>query len=301
MSIFEFASGFEDGVNQAERTIQLSNALMDIPPEERQKSSVLGAGLTIVMTAREMLQSLNITISVDVKRQEGIGPGQIVNLPELDNLYGFVQESMRSSPEWLRRVKVAGMFEPELHLQPGDRVQGTLGGSAGCSLSWDNGNGFAMAGHVAPIVGQTITQYGANVGTVVWANNPTGRGTSIEADFCVVELSQNIHFNGTQNRYSHGRPYDLIAVANQNSNRPRSMIIGMFPEMALPSHNSRLGDIYLTGSVISSAGDSGAPAINPNGEVYGHIIGAVPGMSSLVQDLTYQINFAAAVLPGLRM
>ena len=300
MGIYEFATGFDDGSNQAARTLQLSNALLTISQEQRQKFPVLGAGL-MISRIKEMLRTLNISIAVDVLQQEGIAPGQEILLAEMDELYSFISTLVGDASDWLKRVRVIGIFEPEMHLQPGDKVQGMLGGSIGCQLSWANGAGFATAGHVAPTVGLTINHYGTPIGSVVWANNPTGQTLVPQADLSVVQLNSSTQLNATCNGYSHGRPYDQISLAQTARHSSPSMIVGMFPAMALPSHNSMLGDIYMTASQISFAGDSGAPTVNPSNEIYGHVIGAITGMSTLVQDLNFQIATASAGLSGLRI
>jgi hypothetical protein len=301
MSIFEFAAGFEDGAAQADRALWLTTAILGAESELRQKTSILGAGL-MISPIREMLSSLNVVVAVDVEREPGIQPTQTIYLSELDNVFRMISGLMGGAPDWLKRVRAFGMFEPELHLQPADRVQATLGGSAGCSLSWTGGHGFAMAGHVAPSVGAAVNQHGSQIGIVAWANNPTGRGASVEADFSVVEINSGVQFNSLYSSYSHGRPYDPVAVVKPTGTPfPSSIIIGMFSAMALPSHNSTLGDTYMTGGQISSAGDSGAPVINNSSGLVGHVIGASSGVTTLVQDLSYQIMAATSALPNLRI
>jgi hypothetical protein len=301
MSIFDFAAGFEDGAAQADRALWLTAAILGASSELKQKPSILGAGL-MISPIREMLSSLNVVVAMDVRLEPGIQPTQTTYLSELDNTFGMFAGVMGGAPDWLKQVRAFGMFEPELHLQPADRVQATLGGSAGCSLAWTGGSGFAMAGHVAPSAGAAVNQHSSQVGTVAWANNPTGRGTSVEADFSVIEIIPGVHFSSPYSTYSHGRPYDPIAVVKPSGTPfPSSIIVGMFPAMALPSHNSTLGDIYMTGGQISSAGDSGTPVINNSGGLIGHVIGASSGITTLVQDLSYQIKTANSVFPNLRI
>ncbi len=301
MSLLDFASGFDDGARQAERALRLSNALLSAFPEKRQKLPILGVGLMIA-PIREMVGTLNVVVAVDVRLQPEIEPTQTTYLSQLEGVFDAIAGLMGGQPEWLSSIRAFGMFEPELHLQPADRVQATLGGSAGCSLSWAGGSGFAMAGHVAPSTGATVNQRGAHIGTVAWANNPTGRGTSVEADFSVIKMSAGTNFNSPYSTYSHGRPYDPVAVVKPSGTSfPSALIIGMFHAMALLSHNSTLGDTYMTGGQISSAGDSGAPVINNSNELVGHVIGASPGIATLVQDLSYQINTASSALHNLRI
>lgn len=299
MSIFDFAAGFENGVEQAERAVRLSNAVLSTWAEFREESPLLGVGL-MVSPVNEMLQSLSVVIAIDVNREPLIGPTQFRYLYELEMSASIVRRSFLKNLSWLKEVRAFGIFEPELHLSPADRVQASLGGSAGASLSWLGGSGFAMAGHVAPNIGAQVSQNGNTVGTVIWANNPTGHGTSVEADFSVVELQPGTTFSSPYTSYHQGRPYDDIQIAKPSGQPfPSSRIMGMFVSMALPTHNSTLGDTYMTRGQISSAGDSGAPAISRTGDLIGHVIGASPNITTFVQDLDYQLRAASVTLPNL--
>jgi hypothetical protein len=299
MGIFEFSAGFDDGHGQAERALQLNNALLSASPEHLEKSAILGVGL-LVAPGPEMLSTLNVAVAVDARREPAIRPAQTVFLARLESLFNFVTGLLGHEPGWLRNVQAFGIFEAELHLQPADRVQATLGGSAGCSLSWSGGTGFALAGHVAPTVGAVVSQRGNPVGTVVWANNPTGHGASAEADFAVAELLPKAAFHSPYSTRVKGRPYDSVQLVKANGPPfPSSRLMGMFVSMALPAHNSTLGDTYATLAQISSAGDSGAPVILSSGELLGHVIGASPGITTFIQDLSYQIGAASAALNNL--
>ncbi|WP_247424213.1 hypothetical protein [Ralstonia pseudosolanacearum] len=301
MSVFEFSRGFDDAEEQVSRSLLLTEKLFQKSPEVSQKLPVLAAGL-IIPPAREMLSSLSVVVAIDVLRQPDILPGQFIYLGELREMYASISSLWDRAPEWLGRVRALGIFEPELHLQTGDRAQASLGGSTGCSLNWAGGSGFAMAGHVAPTVGAPVNCGGSQIGQVVWANNPTGHGTSIEADFSVVSIGANSSFSCPYSTCSHARPYDHISVVRQGG-RPfqQSIVIGMFAAMALPSHNSTIGDVYITARQISSPGDSGAAVIKSNGEIVGHVIGAIPGCATLVQDVSYQINEASSFLGNLKI
>jgi hypothetical protein len=299
MGIFEFSSGFDDGPGQAERALRLSHALLSASPELLENSPILGVGL-MVAPVGEMLRTLHVVVAVDSDREPAIAPAQTVFLTQLESAFGVVFDLFETAPNWLREVRAFGLAEPEFHLHPGDRVQASLGGSVGCSLSWTGGVGFALAGHVAPTVGSVVYQRGNPVGTVVWANNPTGHGVSVEADFSVAEFQPGTLFNSPYSAYGQGRPYDTVQLVRANGPPFRSArLMGMCVSMALPACNSTLGDTYMTLGQFSSGGDSGAPVIGPSGQLIGHVIGASPGITTFIQDLSFQIGAASAALGNL--
>ena len=300
MSIFEFAAGFENGRAQAERVLLLVRALGPWA-EQPATSAVMGAGLTIVPVP-EMLGSLSLSIAVDAERHDGILPGEIRRLPDLEDLYEAAIRRIGPNTDWLPLVRVYGMLEPRLHIRSGEKIQANQVGSAGCALRWDGGEGFATAGHVAPKVGASVSHANAQVGTVIWSDSPGASNNTSAIDFAVVECAPHAAFECPPYTYAHGRAYDLISLERPDSAAtPTHRIMGMFDTMGLLSSGGILRNVHLSAGQMSRPGDSGTAVITSSQCVIGHVLGAIPGMGTLIQDLAYQLGAASPALPNLRL
>jgi hypothetical protein len=300
MGIFAFAEGFDNGETQAGRALALTANLREMSRDDPSFPLIFGFGL-VTAPIREMVNNLKLVVAIDA-RLAPINPAQLVPLQDMEDIYQSLAGLFPTPPDWLGEVSALGMNEIALQLAPGDRVQATLGGAVGCSLSWLGGSGFAMSGHVASVAGAAVMQQTTRVGTVRWANNPTGNGQNPAADFSIVELAPNANFQPTYSSHVQARPYDTVhLVRSGGGTLPTSMIIGMMVSMALPTHNSTVGDVYLTAGQFTISGDSGAPLINNQSEVIGHVIGASPGFTTIVQDLAYQLKSAPSSFANLGM
>jgi hypothetical protein len=78
-----------------------------------------------------------------------------------------------------------------------------------------------------------------------------------------------------------GRTANLLTAGNPFVNRP---------------DGGDWGEAALTTYPISAPGDSGAPVFNQANELVGVIVGGYPGVFSVIQDITYQLQEAGASL-----
>jgi hypothetical protein len=80
--------------------------------------------------------------------------------------------------------------------------------------------------------------------------------------------------------------------------------MGLSGFLAMPSYGGTCGDTYFTTTQITNPGDSGGPVLLGS-DIIGHVVGASPGVTSYVQDISYQIREASNPLrfglPGLRL
>ncbi len=244
---------------------------------------------------------LSIAVLVDVNRVDGIGAGERMRLSRLPIFRGI--QAALPNTDWLIQLEAFGVYEPEFQLASGNTISASTHGSAGCALSWIGGHGFATAGHVAPTIGQTVYEAGAAVGTVLWANDPNNTGANPEADFAVVELDPGASFSTTNAPYITGAAHDPLSFVSGAGHPPPATpatIMGYCVSWALPSYNATLGEAYLTSQQISASGDSGAPVHLASGELIGHVVGASPGILTIVQDLDFQLQEAGAHVAGLK-
>ncbi len=300
MSLWTFSAPFDDDLALAAQGLLLSEALLG--GRDRECLSRV-PGVAILDPRALPYPDLPyprpaLAVLVDSKRTGALPPGRLAPLSELGGAFDLVATALGRAPTWLDDVVAFGVHEPVLQLQSGDAVTTRVGGTAGVPLTWPGSAGFATAGHVGLSSGTAVRDSHGQVGQVAWANDPTGHGLTREADFAVVELPQGVACASALGPFAQAGPNDDIFVGGPAG--ATAKVLGYSHFWYLASTGGTLGDAYLTAGQITHAGDSGAAVTLNSGEVIGHVIGASPGITSIIQDLDFQLKEARAALPGLK-
>lgn len=205
-----------------------------------------------------------------------------------------------TAPGWLDSVVAVLVSGAELQLGPGDPLGvGGLTGACGTDLTWPGQIGvpaFATAGHVAQAKGNAVYDgVGTAVGSVGFCSNPAGSGLTPVADFAVVDRGQGVAFHPRIPASANAGAGAAILVGPSQTN---AVVAAFCVYFRLTAINANVGDVYLTANSVTAQSDSGSPALL-NGNVIGHVLGAVPGMTSIIQCIDYQLKAAGTVYPGV--
>jgi hypothetical protein len=214
-------------------------------------------------------------------------PSEVSPLPGETSLSRVVTDLLGGVPDWLTTVQVVGVTPPEPQIGPGDGVNSPNPGTVGCNVRWGGKSGFLTAGHVVRQTGVPVFVAGTQVGTSAYCNDPTNHGTRIEDDVAVVEVTSGplmMRFAGS----AHGAPNAPVSV----------VVVGAAPNTNLrsysawtfsPALNATWGNLYQTTVPVTQPGHSGAPVQDANAAVIGHVVGVMPGVGTLIQDIHYQL------------
>jgi hypothetical protein len=299
MSLLTFAAPFDENFDLTARALLLSEALLGRgDPELLSKApGVALLSAEALPEAQRPYGALVLAVLVDVDRMGGFQAGEIAPLPQHGRALELVATALGHAPKWLYDAWALGVNEPTLQLSCGDIVTAHLQGTAGVPLSWPGASGFATAGHVGAAVGAAVHDASGFVGQVVWANDPTNHGRVREADFAVVELAPGQTYASGLGVAARAGPNDDVFIGGPGG--LSSQVLGYNHFWYLANLNATLGDAYLTAGQFTVPGDSGAAVTLRTGEVIGHVVGASPGITTIIQDLDFQLDAARTSLPGL--
>jgi hypothetical protein len=299
MSLWTFSARYDEDLVLASRALLLSGALVEQRDPERLSLTPGVATLSPDQTPNSHggRERLALAVLVDAERTGALEPGRSVPLRELGGMFELVAAALGHVPRWLDDVMAFGVREPVLQLQCGDAVRTAVQGTAGVPLTWTGSSGFATAGHVGVAAKTAVHDAHGQVGQVAWANDPTSHGLTREADFAVVELAHGVTCGSALGPFARAGPHDDVFIGGPAG--PTVKVLGYSQFWYLASTGGTLGDAYLTAGQITYGGDSGAAVTLNSGEVIGHVIGASPGITTIVQDLDFQLGEAKAALPGL--
>jgi hypothetical protein len=289
MSLWDFARlAGSESLQEADFASVLARALQQFT------FPVFGAGL--IWYANQ----LKIAVLADAK-YSGSEPGVPIPLVSSPTVNSWVADALGGLPQWFSLISVVGIYPPERQIAPGGSITGPSVGTIGAQVRWNSGNGFLTAGHVAPAVHAGVFDGATQIGTVVWSNDPTGHGVTVEPDVAVIELQPGVTIiNPIPGKATAGPTATITVLSSSNS----GVIMGLSQFLFMPSQNATCGDTYFTTGQITTGGDSGGPVMLGN-DVIGHVVGASPGITSFVQDVDYQLREAAnplrAGLAGLRL
>jgi hypothetical protein len=299
MSLLAFAAEFDENFDLVARGLLLSAALL-AQDDLKLLSATPGVALLSVEALPEgdrPYGRLVLAVLVDADRTGRLEAGRIVLLPQLSGPFNLVAAALGRAPKWLYEVWALGVKEPTLQLSCGDAVTAHLQGVAGVPLSWPGSSGFATAGHVGAAAGTAVHDATGHIGQVVWANDPTNHGLAREADFAVVELAPGHACASSFGPAAGAGPNADIFIGGVSG--PSSKVLGYNHFWYIANLNATLGDAYLTAGQITNQGDSGAAVTLRSGEVIGHVVGASPGVTTIIQDLDFQLDAARPTIPGL--
>jgi hypothetical protein len=231
-------------------------------------------------------ETLQPTLLVDGSVVNGVGESvEILKVPSVAEVVGFL---VGTDTPWFRTIRVMGVTPFEEQLSPGDTISVTIRGVAGCGVRWSNRYGFITAGHVASL-NSPFFWNGKQIGSVVYSNNPAGHGLKVEEDAAIVEVSSSTNF--TQNISTLGvvSAGDKVSIQSPNVSGMKQ-IQGYATVFNSPISNATYGELYLTYGQVTQLGDSGAPVLDSQGALIGHVIGGSPGVFSYIQEIHYQLR-----------
>ncbi len=172
-------------------------------------------------------------------------------------------------------------------------------GTLGARVTTRSGrDGVLIAGHVADSVGVAVTDHGGNrLGTVVECLHPgQSPPQTASGDVAVVELDRRVAVGGL----AHGRapatvlPRDDLEIHGAATGVTRTWVRGISTFWAGPDPAS--GDwasVLVTRDGTTAQGDSGALVLRDGTlEPVGHVVGGVPGVYTLIQELDDQLLWA---------
>jgi hypothetical protein len=142
-----------------------------------------------------------------------------------------------------------------------------------------------------------------HLGTVAFTHEPTGGGTSIEADIAIVDTTKGC-----------GSVVSTISAAGPPATSPNAAITMHLPG-GRTSDNYRgfsayiyfpsgtFGDLHMTVAQVTNPGDSGSPVVDVNDVILGHVVGSSPGVTTYFQDADFQIKEVArlSTLSGIKL
>src|SRR5260221_1507589 len=222
-----------------------------------------------------------------------------VQLNVESQLSSEIERLLGARPPWLNDVSLFGVTLPEPQLSTGDAVACRNPGSAGCNVRWPGGTGFLTAGHVAG-PSQVPFYSGQQIGFIVYSNDPNNHGTQIEADVALVELNPGVAMTNPFNKSSVAGPNAVVRpVSHKHAGRrgPQTNVRAVAPWFYAPTLQGTWGDVYLTTGVVTQSGDSGAPVVDAADAIIGHVVGAMTGVGTLVQNVHYQISVLNREVP----
>jgi len=191
---------------------------------------------------------------------------------------------------WAANVFALGINPPELHISPADDLLAPNLGTCGAGVHWDHSHGVLTAGHVGSALAAAAYSKGVHVGGVVFSCNPANAGAQVGADVALIELNPGVPLVTTITGTTQVQPLGSLFVLKRGQQSPVA-VLGKLEWLTLPSANGTYGDVYLTANSVTQAGDSGAAVLlQGTTQVVGHVIGGTPGMSSFIQDITYQLR-----------
>jgi hypothetical protein len=212
---------------------------------------------------------------------------------ENSELGALVPPPLRGELADVRAIPLAQPSAYATTVSPGAPI--TIGSRSATSGIWvrcrtTQTQGFLTAGHAAPTMNVLVRDdQGTAVGRVLRSLH-RGIGSSITAtaDVAVIEPKTGVSIPGP------GLPIQSVAAKDQialqvSRGSSTSWIRGLSPSFAVSPTDQPWGEVGLTASAISIAGDSGAP-ITANGHVVASLVGGARHDYSVVQDIEYQLT-----------
>ncbi len=194
---------------------------------------------------------------------------------------------------------------PQEQLAPGDEAHcGGGRASFGAKVLTASGvRAILTAGHAAPRVNAGAYDLNANlVGTVIaTVDCDSVPSTMPTPDVATIELHSFVADTPAPgpvaSKLGTARMWDtVIAYGSVTSGRPAQLVVAGSSFAGRNTTAGAFGEAAITTAAISAPGDSGASVYSQDGELVGHIVAGYPGVFSVVQDATYQLNAFGATL-----
>lgn len=196
----------------------------------------------------------------------------------------------------LANVRAIPLAQPSAYARtvvPGAPITvGSRSATAGiwvkCRSTWSTG--FLTAGHAAPNTNVIVRDsQGAAIGTVLRSvHGSIGSSVTATADVAIIEAGAGVSFTSPGLPIQSVTPKDQVGL-QVSRGAFTSWIRGLSPSFAVSPNDQPWGEVGLTASAISIAGDSGAP-ITANGHVVASLVGGARHDYSVVQDIEYQLT-----------
>lgn len=286
---------FGNDKGAAARAALLAEALFEGPRGESRKApfaweyKICGVGLF----ARN---ATNVVPALFVETTGAVNQLSVLNWSNDAEASAALTAVFGTNRQWLGEV-VAVRVPPTLHhAGPGDGIT-VLGktGLLGSAVKWAGGHGYLTAGHVAQAKGNAVFDSGGSkLGNVVFirtgSSAVSGGCTSSSVDVAVIDLGPGI-------------PVLTAGISRTGMASPRASVdvyTASGPQVALiyaatqwwwmSGAGVALTQVYLSGSSITSPGDSGGPvtlSASPN-LLIGHVVGG-NAVLSCFQEVDHQL------------
>lgn len=252
---------------------------------------IFGAGLGQSPELGDGLRPVVLVSAEDADHEAGL-----FRLTEVKSAWNTLSGALQSEPEWLNEVGAFIAPFPEVHGTPGDNISIPAVGRMGCGVSWNGGNGFVTAGHIALARGRDVYSGGTKVGTVKFVRNPATSGAAPEADVGIVESSAGTVFSSRLAGTSLCRPNDPVII--HKSRQTTASIMGLCSYLYISKINGTYGDTYFTRQCATVPGDSGS-AVAIGTEVVGIVVAGTPQYTTYIQDIRYVLSRCSQPHGGL--
>jgi hypothetical protein len=223
-------------------------------------------------------------------------------ISSLGRLRGQFAERVGADAESLA---VIALPAPQPQLAPGDEAHCGAGrASFGARITTaSSARGILTAGHAAPRVGSGAYDAHANlVGSVTaTVDCDSVPGAVPTPDVATVELEGFVPDTPAPGPVASvlgtARMWDtVIAYGSVTAAHSARLVVAGTAFAGRDETVGAYGEAAITTAAISAPGDSGAPVYNQAGELVAHIVAGLPGVYSVIQDVTYQLNAFGASL-----
>jgi hypothetical protein len=310
---FEIARAWSDALGAREATEPLYSITRVRHIDDVTSPAVLGVGLSPIRRNETVAPAVLVRIGAPTIVQlwgssdapDFPGPHPPDNgwlrevLDDLGSVRALIAESVDVSPSLLNLI---GLPAPHEQAGPGDSVHcGKLATLGARVQSASGARGILTAGHAAPRGAVVYDAEASPIGRVAdsvscaTAAVPPRQPTP---DVAIIEMTAE-DSPGTAPAFAGlgiaGVWDEVTAYARTSAETSTLQCTGI--TFAGPSpEQASFGNVMQTAYGISQEGDSGAPVLNQNGEIVGHVVAGYPGVYSIVQDVNYQLQHFNASL-----
>jgi hypothetical protein len=205
-------------------------------------------------------------------------------------------------PGELRVVSLPIPYEQNATAMAGsDLVCNGVTGTCGVGVRTSIGHASILtAGHVGRPLGSSVFASNSKIGSVVFTDSLSQHSpTDTVADVAVVELEHNVVATNSRRVPGQAQAKQLDNVVADHLQGPQqAWIRNVVTSFALTQNMGLWGEAFLTDRAISYSGHSGAPVYLNDGShrIVGHIVAGAPPAYTLIQDISYILQYANVTL-----